>query len=104
MFDGNWVDMTTVGFGIAAIFAKPTLRKLGKCGPCWVHREAANDFLNGAALAPFVLLLATPFSNWLLSEMVNVSKVSLGLAGGIGVMYVTKEVFSYRSPTGSADL
>ena len=100
MLDGNWVDMLTMITGGLAIFAKPLVRWITNVGPCWSHREVMNDFLNGASIAPFALLMACPFSQWVLKEMLTASKVSLGLAGGIGVLYVAKELFSPKTSSG----
>lgn len=92
--DGNWIDMLTVTFGVAGLFIKPIIRWSRGVGPCWVHRDAINDFLNAASLAPFVLLLIAVFHSQVLAELVASSKVSLSLAGGIGTLYVLKELFS----------
>ena len=94
MLDGNWIDMLTISCGIVGIFVKPGLRRIVGKSPAWVHKEAANDFLNAASIAPFALLIAAPFNNWIFAELTTISKVSLGLAGGIGVLYVMKEIFS----------
>lgn len=96
VLDGNWVDMLTISSGVLGIGAKPLMRRIGKMSPCWIHRDVINDFLNAASFAPFTLLLAAPFNNWVFKELVSASKVSLGLAGGIGVLYVAKEIFSIR--------
>ena len=94
-FDGNWIDMLTIAFGAAGIFVKPAMRYASKERPCWVHREATIDLLNAASMAPFILLLISPFNSWVLKEITTGSKVSFGLAGGIGALYVIKEIFSF---------
>jgi hypothetical protein len=96
VFDGNWIDMLTVSSGLIAISIKPALRNFSNIKPFWMHRDALNDFLSGASIIPFILLLAAPFSSWILKELLLASKVSLGLAGGIGVLHVMKELFSIR--------
>lgn len=97
VLDGNWVDMLTITSGVLGVFAKPFRRWRVGQGPCWVHRDVMNDFLNSASFAPFALLFAAPFNMWVFTELVSASKVSLGLAGGIGGLYVVKEIFSIRS-------
>lgn len=96
MFDGNWIDMLTVSFGVLGVFIKPTIRRLTGFGPCWVHRDAISDFLNAASLAPFLILLVAVFNSWILQEVASASKVSLSLAGGIGALYVLKEIFTVK--------
>jgi hypothetical protein len=97
IFDGNWIDMLTISSGLIALLVKPALRNFSNIRPCWMHKDTLNDFLSGASIVPFALLLAAPFSSWILKELLSASKVSLGLAGGIGVLHVMKELFSIRS-------
>ena len=92
--DGNWVDMLTISGGLVGVFVKPILRYARSRPPCWIHRTAVNDFLNAASFAPFALLLLAPFNHWVLNELVAATKVTLGLAGGIGILYVVKELLS----------
>lgn len=96
-FDGNWVDMLTISGGVVGVFVKPFLRFARNSRPCWIHRSAVNDFLNAASLAPFALLFLAPFNKWVLAELVTATKVTLGLAGGIGILYVVKELLSVES-------
>jgi hypothetical protein len=63
VFDGNWIDMLTVSFGLIGLLVKPVLRYLSNIKPCWMHKDTLNDFLSGASIVPFVLLLAAPFSS-----------------------------------------
>jgi len=92
--DGNWVDMLTITGGVVGVFVKPSLRYFRNSRPCWIHRGAVNDFLNAASFSPFALLFLAPFNHWVLSELVTATKVTLGLAGGIGILYVIKEMLS----------
>ena len=94
--DGNWIDMLTISCGILGIFVKPSLTRYNHKTPVWQHKEAVNDFLNAASIAPFALLIDATFSSWIFTELTISSKATLGLAGGIGVLYVIKEIFSIR--------
>jgi len=102
LIDGNWLDMLTIVAGFFAIFIKPMLRRRLNISPRWVHRDAINDFLTGASIVPFALLLGAIFNKWILDQLIQGSKVSLGLAGGIGVMFVLKELFSVRKQDGGS--
>jgi hypothetical protein len=97
MIDGNWVEMLALGCGFLGICVKPAIRKYREISPCWVFRDAGNDFLNAASLAPFALLMAGVFNTWIFDQLVKSGKLPLGLAGGIGVLYVLKELLSLHS-------
>jgi hypothetical protein len=93
--DGNWVEMTTMVCGTVGVFFKPVLRKTNNISPCWVTRVVVSDFLNAASLAPFVLLFASVFDSWVLDQLVKSGKGPLGLAGGIGAIYVLAELMAF---------
>ena len=92
MIDGNWVDISTILFGFLGMVVKPLLK--WRCGisPAWAHRDAINDFLNGAVIFPFLLLLISVVSSQAMDALVKHSKISLALAGFIGFLYVAKEI------------
>lgn len=94
--DGNAIDMATIGLGFIAVFIRP-LRCFLRGKPAdWSRQKAVLDALNGAALIPFLVMLASTFWTSLLPEVMK-SKVSLGLAGLVGTIFILAEVMSAGS-------
>jgi hypothetical protein len=51
------------------------------------------DFLNGATLVPFLLLVGSVMSSELLQEALK-AKLSIGLAGAVGVLFIAGELLA----------
>ncbi len=97
-FDGNAVDMFSIGFGALAILVKAAARKINGSDSCFNTRESINDLLNGASLVPFGLMIGSVFSSQLMQELMTSAKLSLGLglAGGIGIFFILGELFKTK--------
>lgn len=90
--DGNAIDMATLGCGFGAMLIRP-LRCMLRGDPAWNRQHVVTDFLNGSSLVPFVLIVGSTFWSWMLDEALK-SKVSLSLAGGVGLFFVMAEVLN----------
>ena len=91
--DGSAIEIATICVGIVAVFVRPARRRVRKKLPLFATRECVIDFLNGAALVPFLLLAGSMFSSELLQEVLK-AKFSMGLAGGVGSLFILGEIFS----------
>jgi hypothetical protein len=90
--DGSVVDMTTIGVGLAAMFLRPLRRKLNKHPNCFSMRDCVVDFLNGSTIVPFLLLVMSVMSTRLLHEALQTNKLSMGIAGVIGFIFIAREL------------
>ncbi len=88
--DGNAIDMATMTIGALSIFIRP-------CRSGWDRQKAVTDFLNGAAIIPFAIMVGTTFWTSLIDEVMK-SKISLGLAGFVGLLFVIAEVLNAGKP------
>lgn len=59
-------------------------------------QECTSALLNGASLFPFILMFIAAFSPKLL-ELAGAAKLSLALAGGVGLFFVLGEVLKPSS-------
>lgn len=91
--DGGTVDIATLIVGLICILVRPAKRFLRKKVPLFTRRDAVVDFLNGATIVPFFLLVGSACSNELLSEALK-AKLSMGLAGVIGTIFILGELLS----------
>lgn len=94
MIDGNWVDIATLTTGAVAVALKPVLRWQRDVRPIWVHRDVVMDFLNGAVLFPFLLMIFSAIYSQAMDALIKQSKISLALAGVIGMLFLAKEICS----------
>ena len=85
--DGNAIDMATMVSGALSVFVRPL-----RCSQ-WDRQKAVTDFLNGAALIPFAIMVGTTFWTGLIDEVMK-SKISLGLSGAVGLMFILAEVLN----------
>ena len=92
--DGNVADMVGVAVGVAAMAFKPAKRFLRNKRPCFVSRDLVNDFLSGVSIPSFAMLVASVASSWLLEEALKSSKISMAIAGTIGLVFITREIIS----------
>jgi hypothetical protein len=93
LVDGSFVDITTLCVGAAAIFIRPIKRWRKNARPAFARRECVIDFLNGATLVPFLLLVGSVLSSELLQEALK-AKLSIGLAGAVGVFFIAGELLA----------
>lgn len=90
--DGNAIDMATIGAGLLAVLVRPLRCVIGKRA-AWNRQKAVTDFLNGSSIVPFAVMGASTFWTWMLEEVLK-SKISLGLAGVVGFLFILGEVMS----------
>jgi hypothetical protein len=93
LVDGNVVDIVTLCVGTVAVFVRPVRRGWKGLKPAFTRRACVVDFLNGATLVPFLLLIGSVISSELLQEALK-AKLSMGLAGGVGVFFILGELLS----------
>lgn len=94
VIDGGIADMATIAVGVLVTFFRPTRRLVNGKRPLTTRQEAVTDFLNGATLVPFVLLIGAVFSSSLLKALVESSKPTLAVGGVVGLIFVIGELFA----------
>ena len=83
--DGNIIDVLSMAAGVSCIFIRPC-----RCGT-WERTKAIADFLNGVAVVPFgFMMLGTVWTP--LMNLVMESPISLGIAGGMGLLFMLAEI------------
>jgi succinate-acetate transporter protein len=83
--DGSWVDIGSAAFAI--VFSR--LRSLR---PDATHGKIVADFLNGAILFTFLLMIATVMSSRVLTAIESSSHLTFFLSGGIGAFWIISEL------------
>ncbi|MDB5753205.1 MAG: hypothetical protein JWP65_3626 [Ramlibacter sp.] len=90
--DGNAIDMATIGAGLLAVAVGLIRAWLKERRFSYDRSKTIVDFLNGSTVVPFAVLLASPFWKFLATEIMA-AKISLGLAGGVGLLFLIGEIF-----------
>lgn len=90
--DGNAADIGTIAFGLLAMAVKPVKRLFLKRRPCFTQRDLAVDFLNGATVPAFFLLVGSVVSSKILEEALKSARTSMALAGVIGLIFIVREI------------
>jgi hypothetical protein len=90
-FDGNLIEIATVLFGAVCVFIRPARRYFRGAKRRFVRRDCIIDFLNGATLIPFLLLIGSVFSTSIFNEVIH-SKMSISLAGSLGIIFIIGEL------------
>jgi hypothetical protein len=94
-FDGNPVDMATIGIAVCACIVRPIKRKWTKSKlPCFDSRDVIVDFLNGTVIVPFCLLVGSTFSHEVLEEAIKSNKLFFSICGVIALIFVVKELIN----------
>lgn len=85
-----------VAFALAAciVCARLIWRKQQHLTPVLDLRETLTDFLAAAALVPFMLMMGTAFSDVFVRDLLVTSKGAIWMAGGVGFIYLTKELLT----------
>lgn len=94
--DGNAIDMATLLVGMAALIVRPIRCKLTSKKFVFNRSKSLVDFLNGASLVPFAVMVGSTFYTKLFEEVLR-SKGSLGIAGFVGLLFVLGEVLGAGS-------
>ena len=85
--DGNIIDVWSMAFGLGCIFIRPCRSRT------WDRTKATADFLNGVAVVPFgFMMLGTIWTP--LRDLVLESPISLGIAGGMGFLFMLAEIMT----------
>lgn len=92
--DGSTVDIATLLVGVACIFLKPAKRLVLKRRPCFDSRDCTIDFLNGAALVPFIVLVGSVVSSKILAEALQFARFPMAGAGVMGLIFVIRELIA----------
>jgi hypothetical protein len=95
-FDGGWVDIGTIGLAIAWAVARVCKRRalalnaghMSSLFRTIVCPDTSKDFGAGASIFPLLLLFASPFSSQILGGLLEASKVTLCVAGGVALFSV----------------
>lgn len=99
--DGNAIDMATVLAGVISICVRPVRCAIKKT-TAWKREKVVVDFLNGASIVPFAVMLGSTFWTSLLEEVMK-SKISLGLAGAVGFLFIAAEILNAGNEKTSGD-
>lgn len=86
------VDGCTLIVGILIVMAKVSLRAAIGHKPVATQRSCGTDFLNGTAVVPFILMLGSVLSPTLFEYLQQTNMVFMGIAGGIGLVFVVGEL------------
>lgn len=97
--DGNAIDMATILIGAGSVFVRPVRNLINGQPANFDRRDCAVDFLNGATLVTFIMLVGCAFWTALMQEVLK-SKVSLPLAGGMGVLFLLGEILGGEKRNG----
>ena len=90
--DGNAIDMATLGGGFICVLVCAAKRNRHNRA-AFDRSKVVVDFLNGASIVPFMVMMASTFYTQLLEEVLK-SKISLGIAGTVGFFFLLGEVFA----------
>jgi uncharacterized membrane protein YdcZ (DUF606 family) len=94
IIDGGWVDLATLVAACAASVVKP-LRSLARGNRMHIDRSMLmSDFLTGASLVPFILMVGAAVSPTLLSLIFETNRVFIALGGLIGLILVAGEIWN----------
>ncbi len=81
----HWVDIGSAVFAVAAAGRRAAM-------PGATRDRVISDFLNGAALFPFLLIMPAVASADVLDVVKESSGVTFFLSGGIGAIWVVGEL------------
>lgn len=76
------------------MLVKPLKRWIKKRQPYFESRSLSVDFLNGATVPTFMLLIGSVVSSKILDETIKSAKLSLGLAGFLGLVFILREILT----------
>jgi nitrate/nitrite transporter NarK len=95
-------DAWTMIVAIVVVGLTSLIRLLRGIRPIVTKEKATTDFLNGSVVVPFLVLIFSVFDTNLL-DWIQSAKVTLGLSGGVGFIFVSGELlrscsFEHASP------
>ena len=84
----NTLDQVTFLVAVIVVAAKTAWRRTD-----WlVAKNLGKDFLNGALIVPFGVMVAELFSSQLFHLMTETSPLAVALAGAIGLFFIFDEL------------
>jgi hypothetical protein len=90
--DGNLFEIATFLVAILFVIVNIVRRHQKENQIAFNTRSIGNDFLNGASIVPFSMLIFSLFSNGIMAEILK-SKVPIAIAGGLGLIFALGELF-----------
>jgi uncharacterized membrane protein (DUF373 family) len=97
VFDPWSVDSVTIAIAIVAAALVAFVRYMRGIRPAVTRRRVINDFLNASVIYPFMLLVFSVASTHVFNYLKD-SRIALGLAGGVGIIFVVGELIVAASP------
>jgi hypothetical protein len=97
VFDPLSVDSVTIGIAIIASVVVGVVRWKRGLAPAITRRRLINDFLNGSVIYPFLLLVVSVPDSTVFAYLRD-SRIALGLAGCVGLIFVVGELIASGSP------
>jgi hypothetical protein len=102
LFDFWGIDSVTIIVALVAMILLACVRRWHGISPVFTRRRIINDFLHAGVIYPFVLLVVSvPDSG--VFEYLKGSRLVVGLAGVVGVIFVVGELIASSSPPKSHD-
>src|SRR2546423_774255 len=96
-FDPTGPDFATLLIAAAvSLIVAPGIRYARGSRPYWTSTWCIRDFLNASAILPFFLLFLSVGSSAIFDHL-KASRLSLGLAGVVGLIFVFGEIYSSTS-------
>jgi hypothetical protein len=96
VFDLWGVDSITLLVAIIATAIMAMVRWSRTVNPVFTRRKLIADFLNGSVIYPFCLLIVS-VPDQSVFEYLKASRISIGLAGGVGIVFVIGELIASSS-------
>jgi len=90
--DGSIADMSAIVVGVLSIFIKPVKRMRAKESRIFVREDAIVDVLNGVTIVPFLLMIGSVFSSYVMDELIKSAKITLAIGGVVGLIFVIGEL------------
>lgn len=88
------IDRWTLGVALGLVLLKIGLRRYLKITPCMSRNLCGSDLLNGVVIVPFATMVGSVFSAEIMNYSHNGTLMN-GIAGGIGLIFVAGEIFSF---------
>lgn len=97
-FDPTGPDFATLLVAaFVSLIAVPAMRRFRCISPVMTRAGCIRDFLNASAIVPFILLFFSVGSTAIFDHL-KASRLSLGLAGFVGLIFVAGEIYSSIIP------
>jgi uncharacterized membrane protein (DUF373 family) len=91
------IDSVTLLLAIISAGVTAGIRLWRGIAPAVTRRKIIVDFLNGSVVYPFVLLVFSVVNSGVF-KYIETSKISVGLAGVVGIIFIAGELLISCSP------